>query len=82
MNTSQPHIKKRGIVVQKEDGQLHDPPLIVRKSLAGFMCENDFCEAQLGDERQMLCKAGEMGFGPRGPQHQTGQKAVKEQTRA
>ena len=44
----------QGIVVQKEDGQLYNPSLDVAKALAGFICENDFCEQQLGDERKML----------------------------
>ena len=47
----------KGTTVQKLDGELFNPSAEVIKTLSGFICENDFCEAQLGDERQMLTKA-------------------------
>ena len=40
-----------------KDGQMFNPSPIVKQQLLGFTCENDYCEAQLGDERQSLLKA-------------------------
>ena len=45
------------VIVQSKDGELFDPPLVVINLLTGFICENDFCEQQLGDERKMLTQA-------------------------
>ena len=47
----------KGAIVQKQDGELFKPSADGVKTLAGFICENDFCEAQLGDERQTLTRA-------------------------
>jgi hypothetical protein len=46
-----------GKQIQKKDGELFDPDETVRKQLQGFIADNDPCEQQLGDERQILMKA-------------------------
>ena len=47
----------KGLKIQGVDGALFNPTPNVLQKLSGFICENDFCEQQLGDERLMLTKA-------------------------
>jgi hypothetical protein len=47
----------KGVKVQDNDGSMFNPPPDVVQKLSGFICENDYCEQQLGDERQLLTKA-------------------------
>ena len=46
-----------GLKIQDADGALFDPSTDVIQKLSGFICENDFCEQQLGDERLALTRA-------------------------
>ena len=50
-------IEYKGLRIQAADGVLFNPSADVIKTLSCFICENDYCEQQLGDERQMLTKA-------------------------